>query len=715
MNVSKQQWTNTLGAAVLSFMLGACSILPPEKLAPPPQLNTTPSDVDATSPASRVEDQQERVERSRFESTSFAGASSKPVSLAKRHLFPADEARRISLSIDGLPIPAFINEVFANQLGLSFEMAPEVASKTDLVTLRVTEKRNRQEIFEVARQVLGNYGVLVTEQGDLMRFVLGKSDSLSNEPPLIVTGNALPSVPFTHRPIFLVHDLEVISAEQASSLLMSIFGRQGIKIERDAARNSLTLQGPPDQVRSAVEMLKMFDKPNMKGRSSLRVDPLFVDADTLSRSLGKALEAQGYSVGGNNQAITLLPIKELGAMFVFAPNDETLEVIKAWVQQLDRVPQQANRTDGFFWYQVKRTGAELLANTLNSVMSGTQRPTGKPGAAMASGGKVAGAASSPVSNVNPKPSNTSLAPSSSGTDFVVDPARNMLLFRGEAAVWQELLPLIRELDHPTPQVLIEVIVADVTLTKGMKLGVDWTLSDPAITPPASFPVALGQQLATLGSGGFTWNSLNSSGSTRLVISALANDNKVSILQTPKILVRSGESASINVGQDVPIATTQSNSEQIVDGTNAIIQQIQYRTTGVNLSVTPTVYSDGRIDLQITQEVSGGGSGGSSGGGGSSSQTLTPIISTNQVSTSLSLRDGGSVLLGGLISRDQQKVKNKVPLLGDIPILGNLFSFESVEAKEQELMILIVPYLIQEADQAEALTNAFRRQLELHGK
>jgi general secretion pathway protein D len=682
---------------LLSALLSSCTLIPAEDLAPPPLLREPNRSTE--QPQQESSAAQDAIERARFERAPSASADGSVPVLAKTILFPADEAADISLSMDGLPLPTFINEIFANQLKLSFEMAPDVANKQDLVTLRVTEPRNRQEIFELSRQVLSNYGVVISQQGDLLRFTLGKADGTSTEPPLIVTGAALPNVPPTHRPIFMVRDLNVIDSAQAQTLLATIFARQSIRIDRDPLRNAVTLNGTPELVKSAAEMLTLFDRPTMKGRHSLRVEPLYADVDTLARSLRSALEAQGYSVGTGSQGITLLPIKEINALFVLASSEQSLTLVRQWVEQLDRVAPQADRKDGFYWYQVRNAGADQLATTLNAVMNGSSNSTAgaQSTPALTRGASAAGASAR-------APTSARGAGNTGNTgSFVVDAARNMLLFRGEAEVWQELLPLIRELDQAPAQVLVEVIVADVTLTKSMSLGVNWSLTDAR--SDAAGPVDLKQWSATLGGNGLGWQSLNSSGSTRLVINALARDNKVSILQTPKILVRSGESATINVGQDVPIATTQSNREQQVGGTNQIIQSIEYRTTGVNLSVTPTVYSDGRIDMQIDQEVS-------SQVGDGSTESLTPIISTRNISTSLSLQDGSSVLLGGLITRTQGKGNSRVPILGSLPILGHLFRSDSTEADERELMILIVPYLVREPAHAERLSRAFREQLKL---
>lgn len=680
---------------VVAALISSCTLIPERDLAPPAPLQPRGTAMESTG--QEQSSAQDVIARTRFEQAPRAAGTGATTLPAQTVLFPANEAEDISLSIDGLPLPTFINEVFANQLQLSFEMAPEVANKQDLVTLRVTAPRNRQGIFEVSRQVLNNYGVIITQQGDLLRFTLGKPNATSSEPPLIVTGAALPNVPPTHRPIFMVRDLNVIDSAQAQTMLTTIFGRQGIRIERDPLRNAVTLNGTPELVQSAAEMLTLFDRPTMKGRHTLRIEPLYADVDTLSRSLRQALDAQGYSVGTGSQGITLLPIKEINALFVLASSEQSLTLVRQWVEQLDRVAPKADRKDGFYWYQVRNAGADQLAATLNAITGGSSgavgRQTGQTTRAsgMRTTTGAAGAAGATAATA------TGSVGGSGG--FVVDLARNMLLFRGEAEVWQELLPLIRELDQAPAQVLVEVIVADVTLTKSLTMGVDWALTE------GTSGADLKEWAATLGGNGLGWRSLNSSGSTRLAINALARNNKVSILQTPKILVRSGESATINVGQDVPIATTQANSEQQVGGTNQIIQSIEYRTTGVNLSVTPTVYSDGRIDMVIDQEVS-------SQIGDGSTESLTPIISTRNISTSLSLQDGSSVLLGGLITRTQGKGNSRVPLLGSVPILGHLFRSNSTEADERELMILIVPYLVRETAQAERLTDAFREQLRL---
>ena len=672
--------------------------MPESKFAPPERLGSVPVSAEQKATDTKESNDSKATRFSSVPTTQAVRQSNNLLDEAV--LFPADEEPTISVSVDGLAIPAFINEVFANELKLDFQIAPEVASKEDLVTLRVTEPRNRQGIFELARQVLANYGVLIIQQGDLLRFVLGDGKKGPFEPPLIVTGTTLPSVPSTHRPIFLVRNLTVVSTNDATSMLETVFRGQQLSIEADTKRNAVTLNGAPDLVQSAAEVLTMLDRPNMKGRYSLRIDPLFTDVDTLFKSMQSTLSAQGYDVGGVSSNITLIPIKELNALFAFVPTAEALSLVKQWAEQLDKVAARANVKDGFYWYQVRNTGAADLAATLNSALGGG-------GGVSAVTPKTQAASRPGTADSQPAAAANKTSPTVSG-QFVVDPARNMLLFRGEADRWQEILPLIRELDQAPSQVLVEVIVAEVTLSDQFKFGMEWALREVAAGAKGDLRSVYGDDGipgSGIGGTGLNWASLSNSGATRLALNAFASNNKVSILQTPKLLVRSGQTATVAVGQKIPLLVSQTVANEQINGDTGSRQSVEYRDTGISLTVTPTVFSDGRIDMDIQQEVSGSSA-------TEGTVNLTPIVSSRTISTSLSLRDGGSVLLGGLITREQTKGNSRIPILGSLPLLGHLFRTDSTSAGTTELMILVVPYLVKEPEQAEALTKSFREQLSI---
>lgn len=284
----------------------------------------------------------------------------------------------------------------------------------------------------------------------------------------------------------------------------------------------------------------------------------------------------------------------------------------------------------------------------------------------------------------------------------------MLLFRGAPSEWQRLLPLIRELDVAPDQVLVEVVVAEVTLSDSFSFGVEWALNEISAAGAkgaVSNVFGDGAPGSGLDAGGLVWTSISGSGNTRIALNAFASSSQVNILQTPRILVRSGEAASVNVGNEVPIVNRQSTGSDTIEGNSSILQEIQFRKTGVQLTVLPRVYSDGRIDLEIQQEVSQAQP-------NTTSNIDSPMILTRNVDTRLSLQDGGSVLLGGLISNSQSKGDSRTPWLGDLPLIGHLFRVDNTSAERTELMVMVVPYRIRNADQAEAISKSFREQLRL---
>jgi general secretion pathway protein D len=169
------------------------------------------------------------------------------------------------------------------------------------------------------------------------------------------------------------------------------------------------------------------------------------------------------------------------------------------------------------------------------------------------------------------------------------------------------------------------------------------------------------------------------------------------------MARNGETATISVGQQVPILTSQQTTGSIVPGATGITQTIQYKDTGIILKVKPVIHAGGRIDVDVSQEVSSAGT-------TSTGVSSSPTFSSRKIDTKLSIQDGATVLLGGLISDSNERGNSGVPLLKDIPLLGSLFRTQTGSTKKTELIVLITPYIIDDNQAAQAITQAFRAQL-----
>ena len=201
----------------------------------------------------------------------------------------------------------------------------------------------------------------------------------------------------------------------------------------------------------------------MRSRSVLRVDPVWSSASALSEELGNLLAAQGYQVASSptsGGALVLVPVDAINALFVFAAGDRVLNQVEVWARELD-APRQAEDEPGIFRYRVQNTSADEIAAIIGQLLSGQAATLGDPEGARDQ--REAGQAGR----------ETSRQQTGAGTQgLVVDEIRNTLLFRGSAQDWQRLRPLIAEMDRPTPMVLIEVTIAEITLTDQRDLGVE---------------------------------------------------------------------------------------------------------------------------------------------------------------------------------------------------------------------------------------------------
>lgn len=625
-----------------------------------------------------------------------AGAAGEPL--------PPLKGGAVNVNIEGMPVPAFINEFFGAILGVGFQMDSQVARMNDLVTLRTSGPQSPQEFYRLATSVLRSYGVSAEYSSGMVMFVRAK-DAGSSVPPLIVSGRALPEVPISHRPVFQLVELQSVRANDVVNLLNIAFKSDSLQIQPDNNRNAVILMGKPEMVRQALDAIRVFDRPFMRGRESARLEPAFVSADELSKRLVEVLSAEGYgaslysSGGAAATSVLILPLTAANAVLVFASDRQVLEHAVEWSRSIDR-PNPVAGGDGLFYYLVKNTQAKEIVATISGIRGDTN--TRAPSRDAIDGSQVG-------VDVQPKPAsaNTSTSNVAGGGDLtkgklLLDEPRNALIYQGAATDWARLLPLIQQMDKAPRQVMIEVTVAEVTLGKDEEFGVAWLAKNDI----GKFGGKLSSgTLGGLGGAGLNY-LLDIGGSTRASLKALASRDRISVLSTPRLMVKSGEEANIDVGTEVPTISSQSTSPIQTGGSSNILQTVQYRKTGILLNIKPVVYSDDRVDLELRQEVSEAQPVGANAG------VNSPAIFNRSISTSLSLKDGSAILIAGLMSQKQTNSNSGIPFLKDIPLLGHAFKSTTQNNSKTELILMIVPYIIETDTQADELTRSLGQRLEL---
>ncbi len=592
-----------------------------------------------------------------------------------------------AINLQQVALPAFVQIVYAEILKKTVNLHPAVSSRQDLVTFRTGGGQTAEQLEIAMRLLLKSYGISAIDVGGLIRVVPDNANL--GDLPSIRYGAAMPDVPLPLRPVFNLVQLEAVRQTDVSNWLRTMFGDR-VTVQDDAGRNAVLISGNPDNVKAALEAIAILDQPAMKGRASMALSPAYWSADEMARRLAELLSAEGYAVhpvgqpitaGGVRFPVILLPISALNSVYVFATNDAVLGHVTNWARTLDR-PNERGIGKNFFSYAVKNKDADLLAQTLDRILAGSRSATA--GVAVA-------------------PAQSQAVAATRLTAVVVDKSTNTLIFQVNPDEYGAIISLLQTLDRPTKAALIEVTVAELSLTNDAQLGVEWLSSQ--VDSAGRTSTAGTQGGLSLGTAGFNYRVFNGAGQLRVALNALASNNRATILSSPRVMARNGETATIQVGQEVPIITSQ-QSTGIATGTatqTGLLQTVQYRSTGVILKVKPVMHSGDQVDLDVSQEVS---------------QALatetgvasSPTFTTRKVDTKLTLKNGTTVLLGGLISEDSASGSAGIPYLKDIPLVGSLFSKQSRSGGRRELIVLITPYVVNDSHDAETITDSFRKSL-----
>ena len=600
----------------------------------------------------------------------------------------------IEVSFHDLPLVTFINEVFGEQLGMSFVIAPGVGDDAEPVTLRLTEPVTPKQLFHVARNVLSQYAITLREENGVVTFARSEDASAGAVPLVTSGGRAVPQVPDSHRTMFHFVPLHVTDGRAIEDVIENAFDGRDLTVENDRDRGGLLLMGRRPLIEQAIAIVETLDQPLIRSRHATILEPAFIDAPLLVEELTRVLDAEGYIVG---TSVVLLPIEHLNKIVAFSADRATLKHVEEWAGVLDAARQDAIE-DAWFTYEVRNTQAAALTATLNVMLGGRDR---RPAAGAATGAATGAAgATGTAAAARPNTGVTSFG------GLVVDENRNVLLFRGSGREWADLLSVIKVLDKPIPSVLIEVVMAEVTLSDIENSGFDFL-----------FKAALDRYGITGGTRGKL--GVKSSGlsatfdrgnQTRAMLNIFYEDSRVVIRSRPRVLVKSGQTATIEVGNEIPLISQIADSGTQTDGgATSFLQQVSYRKTGVQLEIKPIVQASGRVDLEISQSLS------EARPTVATSLDGNPTILNRHFSTNLTLQDGGALLMGGLISGSRSGGDTGVPGIARVPVLGRLFRSDSYQEDRTELMVMVIPYVVADYQEGWELTQRMRDELELHAE
>lgn len=467
---------------------------------------------------------------------------------------------------------------------------------------------------------------------------------------------------------------------------------------------------------------------------------------TTTQSTAQAGAATPAALAENNPlfgALRVLPIERINSILVVTPRAAYLDQARRWIERFDR-PSDGGAEPQLHIYRVQNGNARHLAGVLQGIFGGA--PAGgyansgvAPGLATATGATgsypyggtgqgafgnnslqnpfgtrnlgVQGGFNSGVNtgfggtgtglmNARSQQGTTQpgqqLAPVTAaigGVRVMSDDLNNSVLVWGTRAEFEKIETTLKRLDQPPTQVLIEASIIEVTLNDNLNFGLQWAFDGSVgggyqgagqLSSGAGAIAAATGSLATAAAQGFTYSLVNSASKIRVALNALAKNTSVKMISNPSLMVLDNHLAMMTVGNQIPVLTS---TTDILTTTGAVTSTVQYRDTGVNLAVTPSVNAGNLVSLQIDQTVTDVTD------TTSATANNQPTFMQRQISSKVAVRSGESIVLGGLIKDSDTRGKGGVPLLQDLPLVGNLFGTTTRSGARTELLVIITPKVV----------------------
>ncbi len=617
--------------------------------------------------------------------------------------FPANDS--LAVAVEAMPLKDFINYSFAEALKANYVLAQGLPGLDDPVTLNIEKPISSRAYYKLVTEMLSARKIGTTFRDGV--FYLAAIDGRDKGNLPIGFGRRPQDVPELPGKIMQVVPLRFGLNPNIERTIVDLTSAQ---VKSDPQQNALFITGERDAILRAIDVVSLLDQPASRAREVGLINLNYVTAKDVSAQLVLLLQNEGIPAGvdsGELKSVAIVPLDQLGAIVVFAGNVDLLQRVQYWVGQLDK-PNQGPE-ERYFIYHPRYARASDLGQSLVPLLGGTLPAEGNlardtrsalspdgvtRGVSSQAGAAGAGATTGAAGTQRPyavtdenvlrreagaagSHNKEAISVKGEGVTLSVDPRSNTLIFYTTGTHYQTLLPMVQRLDVPPKQILLETMIAEVTLTGEFAYGVEFAFTS------GNFSGGTAGGL-NLPSGGMALNWVNSV-TQQVRVKLSATNGLVNVLSNPTLVVRDGVEASIVVGNDVPTIGATATDPLTSD---TQITQVLYRKTGLNLKIRPTINAEGVVVMEIVQSISNTVPGASAVEG-------APVFFERAVTTEVVARSGESILLAGLISERQNNTSSSVPGFGDIPGIGWLFRSDSKGKERTELVVLITPRVIED--------------------
>lgn len=672
------------GAAAGLMALAGCTTTD----APRPQPVAAPPAWSAPAPAPRPEPEVRTAIVGGTQPVPTAAPPTAAQPVAPQHgdvtlSFPAADVRAVARSVEVLT-------------GRPITVDPAVEGQVSLVTPGPVARTAVLDLFEAALRA-ANLGLTPVGEGYVVQAISTAPPSVG--PQAVGYGTE-------------VLTLQFIQADEMRKVLDGVL--PGVVTATDPKTGTVTIVGTTGQRRSARDLIQQFDVNWLRNMSFALFLPGRTDSRLIVRELDKLINADNAPTRG---LVRLIAMERLNGILAVTAQRDYLEDVRGWIEVLDREGESIEPR--IFVYRVQNGRARDLANTINKAFgrggaiddrvgddplsasgaAGMRSDRGEPqvppaalgmegvGAGIGAGGEM-GAGARGGAGGSPQ------------VQITADEVNNAVVVYGTPRDYAKVEDALRRLDVAPYQVMIEAAITEVALTDTLRYGVQWNW----LTGDSNFTLSeAASGLPTRQFPGFSY--FLAGNDIDVTLNALAQKTNIKVVSAPKLMVLNNQTAALQVGDQVPVSVGSAVSVQ--DPGAPIVNSIEYRDTGVILKVTPRVNAGGLVLLDVSQEVSDVNPRPPA---ATSSTNSSPTISTRRISTSIVVRDGQVIALGGLFRNSQSQGRNGVPFLSQIPVIGSLFGDHNNTENRTELIVLLKPHVIRTPDDGRAVTEELRSKI-----
>ena len=627
------------------------------------------------------------------------------------------QAKHLTLNFEQTDIYEVIT-TFCELLKINYIIEGKIQGK---ITLQTYRKVPTKDLYSVFEQILAVNGITVVKSGNFYRFVPIRD---SSKKALSLHYGNNPRIPNKDRVVIQLIPMKNLPPATIKKTIAPLITKNGILLDIPET-NILMLIDLASSAKQITKVVEALDTDKISSSDIQLYTISHSDPQVVTDELKEIFSSMGYS-SSLNKSLMFIPLARINSILVVSTLEDVIERVDFWIEKLDK-PISSGQLSTFVYY-IQNAEADKLAGILNTLFGEKQKnntPLGGAPKSKSTNRKRQQNATTQKPKPKSQVQKTSLK-IRGGVDsgligdvhIIPDVDTNSLIIRTEPKNYASILEIIKKLDLLPQQVLIEVLILDLTLDDQTRTGIEWALKGTA----GNKGVNNGDHIIGGGGSGAastlgaeianTATSLFAPGASFFIqqkdrfiglLQAFASDSKVNIVANPILITSDNKAANISIADDIPIRSSTISTPTA--GQPLTQSTIEFRSVGIKLGILPKINSDNFVNLKIDQEISNLGP----------TFQDTPSFTTRTMKTEVVLKDNQVLVMGGLMRTTETDTVEGIPFLMDIPWLGRLFSTHVTSVNQTELMLFITPHIISNSEDSNFVTQQFHNKLGGLGK